>query len=84
MLKSEPVKALEAFAQQHKETQGKFTIGDEKVRPTYFYDDGETVLLLICDAETQRLHAAAGPRDPEGYRLDGPRGDHVEAEGDEE
>ncbi|PQE23714.1 hydroxyacylglutathione hydrolase protein [Rutstroemia sp. NJR-2017a WRK4] len=29
---SEPVKKLEAFAEANKETQGKFTIGDEKVR----------------------------------------------------
>jgi hydroxyacylglutathione hydrolase len=30
VLQSEPVKALDSFAQQNKETQGKFTIGDEK------------------------------------------------------
>lgn len=31
VLQSEAVKALDAFAQSNKETQGKFTIGDEKV-----------------------------------------------------
>ena len=31
MLQSEPVKKLQAFAENNKETQGKFTIGDEKV-----------------------------------------------------
>lgn len=31
VLQSEPVKKLEAFANANKETQGKFTIGDEKV-----------------------------------------------------
>ena len=31
VLQSEPVKKLQAFAEDHKETQGKFTIGDEKV-----------------------------------------------------
>jgi hypothetical protein len=31
VLQSEPVKALEAFANENKQTQGKFTIGDEKV-----------------------------------------------------
>ena len=31
VLQSEPVKKLEAFADQHKETQGNFTMGDEKV-----------------------------------------------------
>lgn len=28
---SEPIKKLQAFADQNQETQGKFTIGDEKV-----------------------------------------------------
>ena len=30
VLQSEAVKALQAFAEKHRETQGKFTIGDEK------------------------------------------------------
>jgi hydroxyacylglutathione hydrolase len=30
VLQSEPVKALEAFTKANKQTQGKFTIGDEK------------------------------------------------------
>ncbi len=36
VLQSEPVQKLKAFADAHKETQGQFTIGDEKVgqRPT--------------------------------------------------
>ena len=35
VLQSEPVKKLQAFAESNKETQGKFTIGDEKVsRPS--------------------------------------------------
>lgn len=29
---TEPIKKLQAFAEQNPETQGKFTIGDEKVR----------------------------------------------------
>lgn len=33
VLQSEPVKKLEAFANENKQTQGKFTIGDEKVCP---------------------------------------------------
>jgi hypothetical protein len=28
---TEPIKKLQAFAEQNKQTQGKFTIGDEKV-----------------------------------------------------
>ncbi len=31
VLQSEPVKKLESFANSNKQTQGKFTIGDEKV-----------------------------------------------------
>ena len=30
-MQSEPLKKLQAFAEKNKETQGKFTIGDEKV-----------------------------------------------------
>ncbi len=32
VLPTEPVKRLQAFAEANQETQGKFTIGDEKVR----------------------------------------------------
>ena len=35
VLQSEAVKALDAFAASNLETQGKFTIGDEKVRSSY-------------------------------------------------
>lgn len=28
---TEPIKKLQAFAEQNQQTQGKFTIGDEKV-----------------------------------------------------
>ncbi len=31
-MQSEPVKKLKAFADTHEETQGQFTISDEKVR----------------------------------------------------
>lgn len=30
---TEPIKQLQAFAEANQQTQGKFTIGDEKVRP---------------------------------------------------
>jgi len=30
VLQSDPIKKLDAFAENNKETQGKFTIGDEK------------------------------------------------------
>lgn len=32
VMQSEPIKKLQSFADQNKQTQGKFTIGDEKVR----------------------------------------------------
>lgn len=32
---TEPIKKLQAFAEANKETQGKFTIGDEKVCLTW-------------------------------------------------
>jgi hydroxyacylglutathione hydrolase len=35
VLQSEPVKKLQAFAENNKETQGKFTIGDEKVNDPF-------------------------------------------------
>lgn len=31
VVQSEPIKKLESFANANKQTQGKFTIGDEKV-----------------------------------------------------
>ena len=31
MLQTEPVKKLQSFAEKNEQTQGKFTIGDEKV-----------------------------------------------------
>jgi hypothetical protein len=31
VLQSDPIKRLQTFAESNKETQGKFTIGDEKV-----------------------------------------------------
>jgi len=31
VLQTEPIKKLESYADAHKQTQGKFTIGDEKV-----------------------------------------------------
>ncbi|KAJ9161254.1 Hydroxyacylglutathione hydrolase [Coniochaeta hoffmannii] len=52
VLQSEAVKALEAFAQQNKETQGKFTIGDEKKH---------NVFMRPQDPEIQK---ATGSTDP--------------------
>ena len=35
VLQNEALKALDAFAQSHQETQGQFTIGDEKASVIY-------------------------------------------------
>lgn len=45
VLQSEPIKKLHAFAENNKETQGKFTIGDEKVRK----HDIETFCLALIN-----------------------------------
>ena len=36
VLQTDPVKKLQTYADENKETQGKFTIGDEKVTLTSF------------------------------------------------
>jgi len=46
VLPSEPVKKLEAFASANKETQGKFTIGDEKLH---------NVFMRLEDPEVQKF-----------------------------
>ncbi|KAH8790271.1 hydroxyacylglutathione hydrolase [Hyaloscypha finlandica] len=52
VLQSEPVKKLQAFAEKNKETQGKFTIGDEKQH---------NVFMRVEDPEIQK---ATGKTDP--------------------
>lgn len=52
VLQSEPVKRLEAFAENNKETQGKFTIGDEKEH---------NVFMRVDNPEIQK---ATGKTDP--------------------
>ena len=53
-MQSEPIKKLEAFANANKQTQGKFTIGDEKVgfRSTRLYTVTDNTAL----SASQRLH----------------------------
>jgi len=46
VLQSEPVKKLEAFANENKQTQGKFTIGDEKKH---------NVFMRLDDPEIQKF-----------------------------
>ncbi|KAI1435983.1 beta-lactamase-like protein [Xylaria sp. CBS 124048] len=52
VLQSEAVKKLQAFAENNKETQGKFTIGDEKAH---------NVFMRVNDPEIQK---ATGKTDP--------------------
>lgn len=48
ILQNEAVKNLQSFAENNRETQGKFTIGDEKVVPILM-NDKEMQLWLIND-----------------------------------
>lgn len=54
VLQNEAIKNLQTYASKHEETQGKFTIGDEKVSvnklPSF------RVLLTSVVLETQCLH----------------------------
>lgn len=43
MLQSEPIKKLETFADSNKQTQGKFTIGDEKLHNVFMRLDDPVV-----------------------------------------
>ncbi|KAJ5909114.1 hydroxyacylglutathione hydrolase [Penicillium taxi] len=51
---SEPIKKLEAFAESNKETQGKFTIGDEKLH---------NVFMRVNDPEIQKATGKTNPVD---------------------
>ncbi|KAE8349701.1 glyoxylase [Aspergillus coremiiformis] len=49
---SEPIKKLEAFAEQNRQTQGKFTIGDEKLH---------NVFMRVNDPEIQKKTGKTNP-----------------------
>jgi len=51
---TEPIKKLEAFAEANKETQGKFTIGDEKLH---------NVFMRVHDPEVQKVTGKTDPVD---------------------
>ncbi|KAK2754514.1 Cytoplasmic glyoxalase II [Arachnomyces sp. PD_36] len=51
---SEPIKKLDTFATQNKETQGKFTIGDEKLH---------NVFMRVNDPEIQKATGKTSPVD---------------------
>lgn len=45
VVQSEPVKKLESFATSNKQTQGKFTIGDEKQHNVFMRLDVSEILV---------------------------------------
>ena len=51
---TEPIKKLQAFAENNKETQGKFTIGDEKLH---------NVFMRVQDPEMQKVTGKTQPVD---------------------
>jgi hydroxyacylglutathione hydrolase len=51
---SEPIKKLQAFAAQNPQTQGKFTIGDEKLH---------NVFMRVNDTEIQKKTGKTNPVD---------------------
>jgi len=51
VIQSEPIKKLESFATSNKETQGKFTIGDEKKH---------NVFMRLDDLEVQKFTGKTG------------------------
>ncbi|KAK5293326.1 Cytoplasmic glyoxalase II [Cryomyces antarcticus] len=54
IMQTEPIKKLEAFANSNKETQGKFTIGDEKLH---------NVFMRVDDPEVQKVVGKSKPVD---------------------
>lgn len=74
---------MDAFANANKETQGKFTIGDEKKHNVFMRPQVSSAWFggwgvgLGADDEV-------GPRDPKGYGGDGSCRYHDQVEGDEE
>lgn len=61
VLQSEPVKKLEAFATQNKETQGKFTIGDEKQHNVFMRLDDPAIQKYT--GKTDRVEVMAALRE---------------------
>lgn len=83
VLQSEAVKALDAFADANKETQGKFTIGDEKKHNVFMRPQVSSAWFGVWGVGLG-ADDEVGPRDPKGYGGDGSRCDYDQVEGDEE
>ncbi|TPX17286.1 uncharacterized protein E0L32_012253 [Thyridium curvatum] len=58
VLQSEPVKKLEAFAESNKETQGKFTIGDEKKHNVFMRLDDPVIQKATGKTDKVEVMAA--------------------------
>lgn len=56
VLNNDAIKSLDDYSQANKETQGKFTIGDEKVCKLNPFEGCQEALLTW--KETQRVHAS--------------------------
>lgn len=70
VLQSDPVKKLQDFATNHKETQGKFTIGDEKKHNVFMRLD--VSLLLVLTLTRILLTNCSGSDSAKGYRQNRP------------
>ncbi|KAG4221792.1 hypothetical protein PC116_g29732, partial [Phytophthora cactorum] len=64
VLQSEAVKKLQAFAESNKETQGRFTIGDEKVRCHIMIMELELINITQLHNVFMRVEKATGKTDP--------------------
>lgn len=65
VLDNEAIRKLDEYSQANKETQGKFTIGDEKVR---FVVSTNALKMSLTMIATQCLHAGERSRHPEAGR----------------
>jgi hypothetical protein len=81
VLPSQAVTALAAFAKDNQETQGKFTIGDEKKHNVFMRPEVGTQQMPCF---VHQLTRVIGPRDPKGHWRDRPRRHHDQAARDEE
>lgn len=63
ILNNDAIKRLDEFSQANKETQGKFTIGDEKV----WFQKTQVPYIWLSFAATQRIYARARSRSSAGH-----------------
>ena len=94
---TEPIKKLEAFANANQQTQGKFTIGDEKVRlyqgqrwnlandvSSFTMSSCELRYVILCCSILRTTLTRTGPRNPKENRQDRPHRCHGRSPRDEE